>query len=148
MAAPTVYLFFGDNPLALAEAVDDLIGKLGASAEFNEQRFSGRSLDFNALIQACTTPPFLAERRLVVLEEADQLPTNAEFRQRFEDLLGSLPDTTALVLIEQEMKASPNRGERGWRDRPRGGTTARALPRRGRVAEPDGAGETARLCQS
>jgi len=101
VGAPSVYIFYGDDPLSISETLEDLREKLGPSADFNSQRFSGRALSLEGLEQACNSLPFLSNRRLVVLENAEALPRDEAFRQRFERILNQLPESTALVLVEQ-----------------------------------------------
>ena len=99
MSPPSVYLFYGDNPLAISETLAELEAKLGPSSEFNVQRFSGGSLDFEQLRAACGALPFLSSRRLIVVEDAESIPKGRI--EGFLQLMDELPDTAALVLIEQ-----------------------------------------------
>ncbi len=99
MSPPSIYLFYGDNLLAISETLADLEAKLGPSSEFNVQRFSGKALDLEQLRAACGALPFLSSRRLIVLEDAESIPKGR--KDAFSQLMDELPDTAALVLIEQ-----------------------------------------------
>ena len=99
MSPPSIYLFYGDNLLAISETLADLEAKLGPSSEFNVQRFSGNALDLEQLRAACGALPFLSSRRLIVLEDAESIPKGR--KEAFSQLMGDVPDTAALVLIEQ-----------------------------------------------
>ncbi len=99
MSPPSIYLFYGDNLLAISETLSDLEAKLGPSSEFNVQRFSGKALDLEQLRAACGALPFLSSRRLIVLEDAESIPKGR--KDAFSQLMDELPDTAALVLIEQ-----------------------------------------------
>jgi len=99
VSPPSIYLFYGDNLLAISETLADLEAKLGPSSEFNVQRFSGKALDLEQLRAACGALPFLSSRRLIVLEDAESIPK--ERKEAFSQLMDELPDTAALVLIEQ-----------------------------------------------
>ncbi len=99
MSPPSIYLFYGDNLLAISETLADLEAKLGPSSEFNIQRFSGKALDLEQLRAACGALPFLSSRRLIVLEDAESIPKG--HKEAFSQLMDELPDTAALVLIEQ-----------------------------------------------
>lgn len=99
MSPPSIYLFYGDNLLAISETLADLETKLGPSSEFNVQRFSGKTLDLEQLRAACGALPFLSSRRLIVLEDAESIPKGR--KEAFSQLIDDLPDTAALVLIEQ-----------------------------------------------
>jgi len=101
--APTVYLLFGDDELAIGEFVSRLRDRLGdaTSIALNTQTFQGSSVDDASLAQACQAIPFLARRRLVVVHHAGAcLAGGAQRRERFLEILDSIPSTTALVLIE------------------------------------------------
>jgi DNA polymerase-3 subunit delta len=97
MQPPSVYLFYGDDPLNLRQAVDSLRDRLGDSADLNLQRFNANTLDLNQLAAACQALPFLAERRVVIIENAERLAGGTDFRRGLEQLLESLPPSTALV---------------------------------------------------
>jgi DNA polymerase-3 subunit delta len=99
VSPPSVYLFYGDNPLAISETLAELEAKLGPSSEFNVQHFSGRSLDLEQLRAACGALPFLSSRRLIVVDDSQAIPK--EQIDGVSMLMGSLPDTAALVFIEQ-----------------------------------------------
>jgi DNA polymerase-3 subunit delta len=99
---PTVYLFHGDDALALEEAVDGLIKKQGdpANAAMNTQRFSTESADLAEVAHACAALPFLADRRIVILKKPSRWTGDSDRWARFQSLLESLPASTALVLVE------------------------------------------------
>ena len=99
MSPPSVYLFYGDNPLGISETLADLEAKLGPSSDFNVQRFSGGAIDLEQLRAACGALPFLSSRRLIVVEDAQDIPKARS--EGFSQLMDDLPDTAALVFIEQ-----------------------------------------------
>jgi DNA polymerase-3 subunit delta len=110
---PTVYLLYGDDLFTISETVQQLRDKLG-DAGLNLQRFSAIRLDLEALSQACRSHPFLAARRLIVLSDAERLPRQPEWQERFLALLDQLPPTCALVLLEQQ-DLSSTKLEEGYR---------------------------------
>lgn len=101
-AKPTVYLLHGDDSLAQEEFVDRLIKKQGdpSNVAMNTQRLSTEGADFGAVAQACAALPFLADRRIVILERPARWAEDAERWVRFQSLLESLPASTAFVLVE------------------------------------------------
>ncbi len=101
MSRPSLYLFYGDDPLALRQAVDSLRDRLGESAEFNLQRFAAANLELGELAQACQSLPFLAERRLVIVDDAERLPGRAAFVESLHALLDDLAPSTALVFVAE-----------------------------------------------
>jgi DNA polymerase-3 subunit delta len=100
---PSLYFFYGDDVLAMREAVADMRRRLGdsATADLNFAHFGAKSSDLTELAQVCASAPFLASRRLIVVDDAGRLATTSEARAQVETLLGSLTETTALVLIDQ-----------------------------------------------
>jgi DNA polymerase-3 subunit delta len=104
---PTVYLLYGDDEFAINEILQRLRQMLGdpTTADMNTQLFSGKVFDLGELEQACSTVPFLTQRRLVILEDADYLRRSPNWAQEGEDrflrLLENVPETTALVLIDR-----------------------------------------------
>lgn len=111
---PTVYLFYGDDTFLMAETIQLLRDKLADPAGFNQQQFSGARLDLEALRGACQALPFLGSRRLIVITEAERLPLHPEWRERFHDLLESLPQSCALVL-QEEQDLSTQKAEASYR---------------------------------
>ena len=100
MGNPSVYLFYGDDPIAIREKLHEFRAKLGPTAAFNVQQFQAGSLDLDLFQQACTALPFSSDRRLIIVENAEALPREEAFRARFELILGMLPPTSRVVLIE------------------------------------------------
>jgi len=100
LGSPSVYLLYGDDPLAIREQLHEFKLKLDDPAEFNLQRFQAGNIDLDIFHQACLALPFLSDRRLIVVEDAEDLPRDEGSRQRFEQILGQLPPTSRVVLIE------------------------------------------------
>jgi DNA polymerase-3 subunit delta len=99
---PRVYLLVGDDRFAVNEFVATLRSKIGDAtvADMNTQRFSGDHLDRGAFEEACMSVPFLSSRRIVVLDNAQDVLKLKDSREFLIALLDRLPDSTALVLIE------------------------------------------------
>ncbi len=114
--APTVYFFYGDEDLAIAEAIGRMRQNLGdpSTADMNTQRFSAIQLDMDALKGACSTAPFLANRRLVILEDLEQRQSDRQLKEELPQLLESLPPTTALVLVER-VSFKKSKDAESWR---------------------------------
>jgi DNA polymerase-3 subunit delta len=97
-----VYLVKGDDSSLVAQEAHRLVESLvdGGDPTLMVEEFGGPSaddLDIGALIDACTTPPFLVERRVVVLRDAGQL--SAADGKRLVTYLDDPLSTTALVLM-------------------------------------------------
>lgn len=101
---PIVYILRGDDREAIEEHIRTFYNSLGASdmADLNTIRLEGKSSDLNDLRSAALAMPFLTERRLVIVEDALKLirgEEKKEDQEQFIELLGSLPQSTALVLV-------------------------------------------------
>jgi DNA polymerase-3 subunit delta len=109
--APTVYLFYGDDQLSRSEFIDRLKDKLGdpGVADLNTYHSKPDQNDFDQIEQACASAPFLAPRRLVIVDDPARFLTD-DPPQRFYRLLDSLPPTTALVL-SQTVERGRTKGE-------------------------------------
>jgi len=96
------YLVRGGDPSLVAQAAHALVEQLvaGGDPSMMVEEFGGPGvdhLDVGAVIDACTTPPFLVERRVVVVREAGQV--TAADAKRLVAYLGDPLPTTALVLV-------------------------------------------------
>jgi DNA polymerase-3 subunit delta len=96
------YLVKGDDPSLVAQAAHALTERLveGGDPSLMVEEFGGPGVepfDVGAVIDACTTPPFLVDRRVVVVREAGQL--NAAEAKRLVAYLEGPLATTALVLV-------------------------------------------------
>ncbi len=99
---PTIYLLYGNHDLAFSEFISRLREKMGdpATADMNIDTFTPGNFDLEKFYQVCTSIPFLARRRLVILEEPTRQSANDQTKDTFFNLIGSLPNSTALILIE------------------------------------------------
>lgn len=93
-----VWLVDGDNPTLVGEAVralvDELVGEAERSLVVEDHR--GEDVDLAAVADSCRTPPFLADRRVVVVRDVGRWST-----EEVSPLLAYLDDpldTTSLVL--------------------------------------------------
>jgi DNA polymerase III subunit delta len=97
-----VYLVKGTDPSLVAQAAHALTERLVGEGDpsLMVEEFGGPGVDqfdVGAVIDACTTPPFLVERRVVVVREAGQLSA-ADGKRLAEYLQDPLP-STALVMV-------------------------------------------------
>lgn len=97
MAEPLAWLVDGDDPALVGHEVRRLIGELaGHQPDLAVEDFWGDEVDMDAVVGACVTPPFLVERRVVVLRDAGRFTTD-----QLAPLLAYLDDpmpTTSLVV--------------------------------------------------
>jgi DNA polymerase-3 subunit delta len=101
-AASSVYLVKGDDAALVAQAVrgllDEVVGD-GDHALIVEEIGGGPGdeLSVGAVVDACLTPPFLVDRRVVVVREVGRL-LSADAPRLVEVVLDPLP-TTVLILV-------------------------------------------------
>ncbi len=112
---PIVYIFHGDDELAINQAVERLYNQLGdpVTAEMNTTRLDGTVARKNDLLNAAATMPFLAERRLVILTHPLARLSEKNSQKQFCDLLENLPETAAIVLVVADQQKF-KQGAWGW----------------------------------
>jgi DNA polymerase-3 subunit delta len=123
---PIVYILHGEDDQAIAAFISQLTAKLGdpATAEMNTSRLESKGLSFATLRSACLTAPFLARRRLVILDgyasflssrkgrtaeddaadpedDPETRSSKKEQLKEFLAFLAEIPPSTALVLVER-----------------------------------------------
>ncbi len=109
------YLFHGEDEFSRSETLADFKKKMGdpGLVELNTTVFDGRKVTFNELQHACDSVPFMAERRLVIVEglltrlesrgKKETLPAwQKEYLEKLTQYLKSLPETTRLVFVENK----------------------------------------------
>jgi DNA polymerase III subunit delta len=98
---PVVYILHGDDEQAMSSLVQSLETRLGdpATAELNLSRLDARQASDTEIATAATALPFLADRRIVILNNALSHLNSKDAQQRFCKLLENLPTTTAMVLV-------------------------------------------------
>jgi DNA polymerase-3 subunit delta len=99
---PVVYLFHGDDELAISEAIGELKSRLGAPStiELNLTTLDGRSLSIEEFETSGKSMPFLAERRLTILNHPLAYLKQESNRKRMLTFLEELPEENAVVLAE------------------------------------------------
>jgi len=101
-APAPVYLVRGDDPSVLAQAVHNLlrglVGDRDPSLVLEEHGGpSADELDVGAVIDAFSTPPFLVDRRIVVVRDAGRL--TAADAGRLVEVLSDPPPMSVLLLV-------------------------------------------------
>lgn len=100
--AESVYLVKGDDQAVLAQRVRTLLNRLVGTRDpalvVEEHGGPGADeLDIAAVVDACTTPPFLVDRRVVVVRDAGRL--SAADAGRLGAIVADPPPSTVLVLV-------------------------------------------------
>lgn len=99
-SASPAYLVRGDDASVLAQAVRELVqrlvGERDPSLILEEHMGAAPDFDVGAVVDAFTTPPFLVDRRVVVVREAGRL--RAADAARLVEALEHPPSSSVLVL--------------------------------------------------
>ncbi len=104
-----IILLYGDDEFAIARRIEKLKQRVDKGG-MNTNHFDARSVQKEALNMAVSAMPFLAERRLVFLENISPLYRGKNQRDDFIKFLETVPETTVLVLHElmESKKAEQN----------------------------------------
>lgn len=99
---PVIYLFYGDDEFAISEAVKTLKAKLGdpSTASLNISTMEGLSFSIEEFETASRSAPFLADRRLIIVNNPLAFTQVGSNREKFLALLASVPEHNAVVLVE------------------------------------------------
>lgn len=101
-----IYLIHGDRKM-IDDALKRLKKRISAQfdLDFNFDQFSGSNADAKDIVQAANTLPFMSEKRLVIVKEADKLA--AEDTSQIAKYAENPSETTCLVLVAESVnKAS------------------------------------------
>jgi hypothetical protein len=94
--SPVVHLLKADDPTLLADGLHALVAELSGGDPNAVEDIGGDDASVDAAVEAAQTPPFLAERRVVVLREVGRFRTE-EVAPLVKYLEDPMP-TTVLVL--------------------------------------------------
>ncbi len=122
-----LYILHGEDEFTRCEELAKLREKLGdpTVASLNTTLLGGGEVNLTALLQACDAMPFMAERRLVIVQDfwsrlepsrerrrKDREPkisaADATFIQGLVRYLPRMPDTTRLVFLESRLLGAKN----------------------------------------
>ena len=107
--SPTIYLLHGSDEFAIQSFLkDNLISKMGGADGVPDiTTLDGRTDKLEQVKAEAQTIPFLSKRRLLIIEHP--LALAKKDRVGFKELLGQVPETTALVLVAGELP-NPKKG--------------------------------------
>ncbi|MEW6717580.1 MAG: DNA polymerase III subunit delta [Chloroflexota bacterium] len=99
---PVIYLFYGDDEYTLSQQVKAFKERMGdpSIAEMNTTWLEGESTTLTTLSNASLTAPFLAERRVIVVQDFVSQLKNPEDQSQFLSFLQRIPQSSALILLE------------------------------------------------
>jgi DNA polymerase-3 subunit delta len=112
---PVVYVFHGDDELAISESIAELKSRLGdpSTVELNLTTLDGRSFSIEQFETAGKSMPFIAERRLTVLNHPLAYMQIESNRKKMLTFLEDLPKESAVVLAEYRPLLSPRDRRQG-----------------------------------
>ncbi len=98
----SLVILHGEDELAVSQQLSGVLAGMGDSAmgELNTARLDGRTASMSDLETAVSTLPFLSPRRLVILFHPLARLANASNKVKFLELLGRIPASVTLVLVE------------------------------------------------
>lgn len=97
----TVYLLYGPEDYLRHQYRDRLREAIvGMEDTINYSYFDGKGLDFNQLYDLCETMPFLADYRLVTVEESGVF---ASANEELVEYVKHIPETTVLLFVEKNV---------------------------------------------
>jgi DNA polymerase III subunit delta len=111
---PVIYILHGDDPVEIGKFVEVMAARLAETgmADLNLSRLDARSCNESDLRTAAMAMPFLVDRRLVILDQA-QARLGKPKDESFKPFLQDVPDSTALVLIVDDEFLTTGK-KKGW----------------------------------
>jgi len=99
---PNLYFLFGNDEFAISRKLKDFDSDFTdpTSADMNTARLDARSMTENELNTAVNAMPFLAKRRLVLLENPSAKYNNPSARKKFLEFIEKSPETSRIVMYE------------------------------------------------
>jgi DNA polymerase-3 subunit delta len=105
-----LYILYGADDFSLKLKLGELEVELGdmSSREFNRVTFNARELIPAELVSACSTLPFLGQKRMVMVEgllgHLDSLSKTPDEWKFLPDFVKRMPESTILVLVDGNIK--------------------------------------------
>src|SRR5512134_51513 len=108
-----IYFLFGNDEFAITRKLKEFDSDFTdpTSADMNTARLDARSMSENDLNNAVNALPFLAKRRLVLLQNPSSKYNHPNTRKKFLEFLEKAPETTRLVLYES---VEPKEVDKHW----------------------------------
>lgn len=104
------YIFHGEDTHTQKETLNDVISKLGdpSMLELNTTKLEGRGLTLGALQDACNAMPFLAPKRVVIVEDLLTSKPDKKMLDGLKGYLPQMPDTARLFFLESKGLSNKN----------------------------------------
>lgn len=110
---PNLYFLFGNDEFAITRKLKEFEADFTdpTSADMNTARLDARSTSEDDLNNAVNAMPFLAKRRLVLLENISAKYNNPSSRKKFLAFVEKTPESARLVMYES---VEPRDAEKHW----------------------------------
>ena len=110
---PNLYFLYGNDEFAITRKLKEFEADFSdpTSADMNTARLEARSMSQDDLNNAVNAMPFLATRRLVLLQNPSSKYNNPSTRKTFFEFLEKTSETTRLVMFES---VEPKEAEKHW----------------------------------
>ncbi|GAB4426171.1 MAG: hypothetical protein Kow002_15520 [Anaerolineales bacterium] len=99
---PNIHFLYGNDEFAISRRLKDFEADFSdpTSADMNTARLEARTMTENDLNTAVNAMPFLATKRLLLLENPSARYNTPSERKKFFEFLVKVPDTAQLVMYE------------------------------------------------
>ena len=108
-----LYFLYGNDEFAITRKLKEFEADFTdpTSADMNTARLEARSMSEDDLNNAVNAMPFLAKRRLVLLQNPSTKYNNPNARKKLFEFLEKAPETTRVVMFES---VEPKEAEKHW----------------------------------
>ena len=117
-----LYILLGQDDFSLSQALEEIKRGIGDQSllSANTTTFDGQQMSLDQLRTTCETVPFLAEKRLVIVNgllgrfepkgkpsrRKKVKPDQQDEYKSLGDYIGNIPDSTVLVLVDGDIKSN------------------------------------------
>jgi len=112
---PIAYLFYGQDEPTLKGRLQDFLNKFSkpGTADLNLTRLDGRVIQSGDIISAAAALPFLADERIVIVENMTDSTSGREVAEQLSAILPGLPDWARIAFVETGFDGDPHKGSFG-----------------------------------
>jgi DNA polymerase III subunit delta len=100
--APSIYLLYGNDAVGIQTRLGEIQANMDedSTGGLNTMHLDGSRASLDELRNAVMMMPFMVARRLVIVNTPSRLFPKSDPEDKFKNLLGAVPPTTLLVLVE------------------------------------------------
>ncbi|MBR3646616.1 MAG: DNA polymerase III subunit delta [Lachnospiraceae bacterium] len=97
-----LYLLYGEEEYMKRYYFNALVKAISADDTMNTTRYEGKNINISEVIDMAETMPFLADYRLVILEDTGLSKSTDD---KFIQYMSEIPDTTIMIFVETSVDA-------------------------------------------